>query len=94
MLEYQGAMWLLWFKIGISAAFLGKNAYDKIITMSQNEHQLSVNNLSSCIVDNLMAMKRSKPATNLLAAYIDINASDEIASASYNWALAERQQFL
>ena len=44
--------------IVLSAAFLGKYAYHKIITMSQNDRQRSVNDLCTRILDNLTAMER------------------------------------
>jgi len=56
ILEYWGAMGQLWFIIELSATFLGKNAYDMIVTMSQNERQWSVNDLWSCLLENPTAM--------------------------------------
>jgi len=53
--EYPGSMRLLWSLIELSAAFPANNAYDKIVTMSQNERQQRVNNFWSWILDNLMA---------------------------------------
>jgi len=58
ILEYQGATRLLWSIIKLSAAILDNNAYDRIVTMSQNERQCSVNNVWSCIFDNLTVMER------------------------------------
>jgi hypothetical protein len=79
--------------IKLLAALLGKNAYDKIVTMSQNEHQQSVNDFWSCILDNLTAMECRLPTVNLSAAFIGKNASDDIASGSYNWVPTQRQLF-
>jgi len=57
ILENQGAMQLQWSKIVLPAAFLGKHAYDKIVTMSQNEGQRSVNNLCARTLDNITGME-------------------------------------
>jgi len=86
-------MRLLWSIIELSAAFLGKNGYDKIITMSQNERQRSVTNCWSCILQNLTAMECRQPTMNSSAARIGKDGSDDDACASYNWAPAERKQF-
>ena len=94
ILEYQGALRLLWSIIEQSATCLGKNAYDMIVTMSQNERQRSINDSWSCIMDNLTAIECRYPTMNPSRAFIGKNASDNIASASYNWVPAERQQFL
>jgi len=47
-----------WPIIELSAAFLGKNTSDNIITMSHNERQRSVNDFWLCILANLTAMER------------------------------------
>jgi len=78
-------MQLHWSIIELSAAILGKNTYNKIVAMSQNEHQQSVNDFSSRILDNLMAMEHRWPTMNLSAAFIGKNAGDNITSASYSW---------
>jgi len=51
--ENQGAMRPRRSTIVLLAAFLGIYAYGKIVTMSQNEHQRSVNDLCAGILDNL-----------------------------------------
>jgi len=94
ILEYQGAVRLHWSIIELAAAILGKNAYEKLVTRSENECQRSVNNFWFCISNNLTAMERRKPIINPSAAPIGKNACDDISSASYNSAPAERQQFL
>jgi len=86
-------MRLLWSIIELSAAFLGKNGYDKIITMSQNERQQSVTNCWSCILQNLTAMECRQPTMNSSAACIGKDGSDDNACASFNWAPTERKQF-
>jgi hypothetical protein len=58
MMENQGALRQQWWIIVLSAAFLGKFAYDKIITMSQNKRQRSINDFSGGILDNLTGMQR------------------------------------
>ena len=94
ILKYQGAVRLSWSIIKQLTTFLGKNAYDEVVTISQNESQRSVHDYWSCILNNLTAMERSKPPMNPSAAPIRKNASDDIASASYTWTPAQRQQFL
>jgi hypothetical protein len=47
-----------WPIIELSAAFLGKNTSDKIVTMSHNERQRRINDFWLCILDNLTAMER------------------------------------
>ena len=47
-----------WPLLDLEAAFLGKNASDKIVTMSYNERQWSFNSFWLCILDDLTAMKR------------------------------------
>jgi hypothetical protein len=86
ILENQGALELQWSIIVLPAAFLGKYAYNKIVTMSQNEHQRSVNNFWATILDNITGMEHRYNSMNLLAAFIGKNASGDITSASYNWA--------
>ena len=58
MLDNQGAMQLHWSIIELSAAFIGKNAYNKIVTMTQNKRQWSVNDFRSRILDNQTAIER------------------------------------
>jgi len=58
ILENHGAMRPQWSTIPLLAAFLGKYAYDKIVTMSQNERQRSINDLCAGILDNLTEMER------------------------------------
>jgi len=58
ILDNQGAMRPQWSTIVLLAAFLGKYAYDKIVTMSQNEHQQSINDWCAAILDNLTGMER------------------------------------
>jgi hypothetical protein len=82
-----------WPIITLSAAFPGKNTYDKILTVSHNDRQWSVNNFGSCIFDNLTVMEHRYPAMNLSAACVGKNSCDNITSASYNWAPTQRQQF-
>jgi len=59
--ENQGAIELHWSIIELSAAILGQNAYDRIVIMSQNHRQGSVNDFWSCIFDNLTAMECRQP---------------------------------
>jgi len=55
-MHYHGAMWLQSFIIEILAAFLHKNPEDKSVSVSQSEHQHSINKgwlnfpLPSCII--------------------------------------------
>jgi hypothetical protein len=86
VLENQGAMRLQWSTIVLLAAFLGKYAYNTIVTISQNERQPSVNTLWAGILDNLTGMEHRYTTMNLSTACICKNASDDIASASYSWA--------
>jgi diphthamide biosynthesis methyltransferase len=69
--------------IVLSAALLRKYAYGKIVTMSHNERRQSVNDTCAGILDNRTGMERTYTPLNLSAAFIDKNASDYIASASY-----------
>jgi hypothetical protein len=94
MLENQHAVRHHWSIIELLAVFLVKTDCIKIVTMYQNERQWSVNNFWSCILDNLTAIERRIPQMRLSAAVKGKNASDDIASASYNWAPTEHQQFL
>jgi len=94
ILEYQGAMRLLWSIIEPSPSILGKNADDKIVTMYQSERQRSVNDFWSCIMDNPTAMDRRSSTMDLSGAFRGVNARDDIASASNNWAPTDSQQFL
>ena len=50
-------------------------------------------NFWSCILDNLTAMEHRLPRMNLSAAFNGKNATDDVASSSYNWAPTQRQQF-
>ena len=47
-----------WSSIVQLAAFVGKYAYDMIVTMFQMEYQPTVNDLSTSILDNLTGMER------------------------------------
>jgi len=60
----------------------------------ENERQRSVNDVQSCILDNLRDMERRYLIINLSAALTGKNASDDIGSTSYNWVPTERQQLL
>jgi len=60
----------------------------------KNERQWSVNDFWSCISDNLRGMEQGYPIINLSAAFTDKNATDDIASASYNWAPTKHHQLL
>ena len=87
ILENQGAMPPpQWSTMVLLATCLGKYAYDKIVTMSQNEHQLSVNDLCAGILDNLTGMEHGYTTMILSTAFMGKNASDDISSASYNSA--------
>jgi len=57
MLENLRALRPQWSTIVPLAAFLGKYAYNKIVTMCQNERQRSVNHLCAGISDNLTGME-------------------------------------
>jgi len=94
IMEYHRALRLLWSIIELSAAFRGKDDYEQIVTMSQHERQWSVNNVWSCILDNLMSKERREPTMNPSVAFIGKHAGHTITSASYNWAPGERQQSL
>jgi len=59
--------------------------------MSQHERQCSVNDLCADILDNLTGMERRYTLLTRSAAFVGKNASDEIASASNNWAPKVRQ---
>jgi len=72
-----------------------------MVSMSQNKHLWSINRASmerqrrandfgSCIMEYVTAMDRRLPTINVSAAYISINSSDYIPSASYNWVPTER----
>jgi len=63
------------------------------VNRASMEHQRRVNDFWSCILDSPRAMKRSWSTINQSAARIGNDASDVIASTSYNWAPRERQQF-
>jgi len=91
ILEGRMAMWLHWSIIELPAAFPGNNAYNKVVTMSQNERQQIVNNFWSSIFDNLTALECRYPTLYLSAACIEKNTRDNIASPSYNWVPTERQ---
>jgi hypothetical protein len=85
ILENQWAMRPWWAIIILSAAFLGKYAYDKIVTMSQNARQWNVNDFFPGLFNNLTGMVRRLTPMNLSAAFVGNNASDHIVSASYDW---------
>jgi len=65
---------------------LAKMLLTKLLPPPTNEHQRSVNNFWSPIIDNLGGLERHWFTLNLLAACIGKNASDNIVYASYNWA--------
>jgi len=52
--------------------------------MSQKKRQQSVNDLCTGILDNLTGMERRYTTMYLSAAFVRKNATDDIASASYN----------
>jgi hypothetical protein len=56
-MENNGAMQQQWSKILLSAAVLGKYGYDKVVTMSQNEYQQSMNNFCIGILVNQTGME-------------------------------------
>jgi len=58
ILENHAAMRLQWSRIVLPATFLGKYASDKIVTMSQNVRQRSVNNCCTGILDNITGIER------------------------------------
>jgi hypothetical protein len=87
ILENQWVMWPQWSIIVLSAAFLGNYAYDKIVTMSQIERQQSGHDLCTGILDNPTGMERRWTTMNLSAGFVGNNDSEDIASASNNWAL-------
>jgi len=58
MLENHAAMRLQSSIIGLPAAFLGNYAYNKIVTMSQNERQRIVNDCCAGILDNITGIER------------------------------------
>jgi len=58
ILENQAAMLLQWSIIVLPAAFLGKYAPDKIVTMYQNVRQRSVNDCCAGILDNITGIER------------------------------------
>ena len=91
ILENQGAMQPQWSTIVLLAAFLGKYAYEKIVTMSQTERQWSINDLCTGILDNRTGMECRYTTMILSTACIGKNASEDIASASYNSAPILRQ---
>jgi len=55
---------------------------------------MSVNHFWYCILHTVRAVERRYPIFNISAAFMGKNARDDIASASYNSAPMERQQFL
>ena len=59
ILENHGAMHLQCSKIILPAAYLGKYPYDRIIAMSQNECQRSVNDFCAGILDDITQMECS-----------------------------------
>ena len=60
---------------------------------SVNRASKSVKEFWACILNNLTSMECSWPTMNVSAAFIAINASADIASASYIWVPTECQQF-
>jgi len=59
-------------------------ANDKIVIMSQNEYERSVNNLWTGILDNQTGMERRYTTMNLSAGLVGKNATDDVPSASDN----------
>ena len=57
MLENHEAMHLQWSITVLPAAFLVKYASNKIVIMSQNQGQASVNDCCAAILDNLTGME-------------------------------------
>jgi hypothetical protein len=47
-----------------------------------NERQLSVNIFGLCIMGNQMAVQRSHPIINVMAAFMGIHTIDDIATTS------------
>jgi hypothetical protein len=68
----------------LSGAVLGKFACDTIVTTSQNEHQWSINDLSTGALDNLTGTERRLTTMNLSAAIIGNNRSDDMVPVDYN----------
>jgi beta-glucanase (GH16 family) len=68
----------------VLAAFLGKMAYYHIATPPKNEHQWSVNDFWSYIIDNSRAVQRHPPIIIILATFLGQNASNDIATTSKN----------
>jgi hypothetical protein len=93
ILGNQRALQDNWLIIEISATWLVNTACHKILSMFQNEHQQRVNIFWSCILDNPKAIYHRIPTMKLSAAINGKNASEDIASASYNWTPTEHQKF-
>ena len=87
ILENHKAMHLQWSIIILPGSILGKYVSNKIVTMSQNERQLSMKNCCTGILDNITGMERRQTTMNLSVAFNGKNASVDIKSASYNCAL-------
>jgi len=94
ILENQLTVRHIWSIIELSDTLPVKIACNKNISMAQNEHQWRVNDFWYCILDNLTAIEHRIPTMRLSTAFNGINAIDNIASASYNWAPTDYQQFL
>jgi hypothetical protein len=60
-LDNHGTIQLHWSIIKLSATFWGKNAYNKIVTMSHNECQQSFNDFWGCILYNPTAINTDNP---------------------------------
>jgi len=94
-------LWRMWRRIGEWGPFSETNfsfCWWILVTITlpppRNERQRSVNDFWSWILDNLRALERRYPIINFSAACTGKNASDDIASVSYNWAPTERWQLL
>jgi hypothetical protein len=83
ILENHDAMHPQWSIIVLRAAFLGKYAYNKTVTVSQNERQWSIKDFHAGILDIIAGMEHRKTTMDLSGACIDQNASVVIQSA-YN----------
>jgi len=65
-----------------------------LLPPATNEHQQSVNDFWSCIMDNSRAGERHLPILHISVALMGKDGLEAIASTSYNWAPTERQGFL
>jgi len=79
-------MCLHWSIIVLPATCLGKYASSKIVTVSQNERQRSINDCCDGILYNKTGIERRSTTMDLSQACISKNAIVDIASALYNCA--------